>query len=70
MKNAHSKVVSELIDDGYSKRKMLRIEAFNKTHGVKKVTCAACSGSGYYDNNGSPKCGSCNGLGKTFPYSF
>jgi hypothetical protein len=25
--------------------------------------CAACSGSGYYDNTGSPPCGSCNGTG-------
>jgi hypothetical protein len=25
--------------------------------------CGACSGSGYYDANGSPRCSSCNGLG-------
>ena len=25
--------------------------------------CIACSGSGYYDDNGSPPCGSCNGTG-------
>jgi hypothetical protein len=27
--------------------------------------CAACSGSGYYDADGSPPCGSCNGTGTT-----
>lgn len=25
--------------------------------------CPSCSGSGYYDNAGSPKCGCCNGSG-------
>jgi hypothetical protein len=25
--------------------------------------CTACSGSGYYDHNGSPRCGACNGNG-------
>lgn len=28
-------------------------------------TCGACSGSGYYDNNGNPPCSACNGTGKT-----
>lgn len=28
---------------------------------IKK--CGACNGSGYYDNNGSPKCSACKGLG-------
>jgi len=32
--------------------------------GRKLITCTACSGSGYYDTNGSPDCGSCNGTGK------
>jgi hypothetical protein len=26
--------------------------------------CTACGGSGYYDNTGSPPCGSCNGTGE------
>jgi DnaJ-class molecular chaperone len=26
--------------------------------------CRACNGSGYYDDNGSPKCTVCNGSGK------
>ena len=30
---------------------------------TKIKTCSACSGSGYYDNTGSPKCGACHGLG-------
>lgn len=30
----------------------------------KKIKiCSACSGSGRYDNTGSPKCGACCGLG-------
>jgi len=28
------------------------------------MKCYACNGSGYYDHNGSPKCGSCGGTGK------
>lgn len=32
--------------------------------GVPMVTCTACSGSGYYDHNGSPSCGACEGKGK------
>ena len=27
--------------------------------------CSACSGSGYYDNTGSPPCGACDGTGYT-----
>lgn len=29
----------------------------------KIKVCGSCSGSGYYDNTGSPKCGACGGLG-------
>jgi DnaJ-class molecular chaperone len=29
--------------------------------------CSACSGSGYYDADGSPPCGSCGGTGDTEP---
>lgn len=28
------------------------------------IDCSACSGSGRYDHNGSPKCGACEGTGK------
>lgn len=27
--------------------------------------CLSCNGSGYYDHNGSPPCGACNGKGWT-----
>lgn len=26
--------------------------------------CLACSGSGYYDDDGSPTCDACNGTGR------
>jgi len=32
--------------------------------GWKQQSCSACSGSGYYDDTNSPKCGVCNGTGK------
>jgi len=31
---------------------------------TKDNKCISCSGSGHYDSNGSPPCGSCNGTGK------
>jgi DnaJ-class molecular chaperone len=45
-------------------RKEERRREAAKYHGVKMEVCTACSGSGYYDHNGSPACGSCNGRGK------
>lgn len=30
----------------------------------KQRKCSACNGSGYYDHNGSPQCGACDGTGK------
>jgi len=30
----------------------------------KLIDCTACSGSGYYDSNGSPPCSACDGTGK------
>lgn len=30
--------------------------------------CSACSGSGHYDHNGSPKCGACDGKGEINKY--
>lgn len=40
-------------------------EVYEKMHKPKKkkVICTACNGSGHYDNDGSPKCGCCNGKG-------
>lgn len=49
-------------------RKEARRKEFQRRYRIKQVTCTACSGSGRYDHNGSPKCGCCNGTGKTFPY--
>jgi len=49
----------------YRERKLARTEHFNRyIVGWKLRKCTACSGSGYYDSNGSPSCGSCNGSGK------
>ena len=62
--------VNPVVDNGYSKRKAERVARFNKTAGIKQVTCGACSGSGYYDHfirGRTPKCGNCNGTGKEFP---
>ncbi len=45
--------------------KALRTQEYLKyTYGWKLQACTACSGSGRYDHNGSPKCSSCNGTGK------
>jgi DnaJ-class molecular chaperone len=49
----------------YQDRKKQRTEAYFKyVHGWKLRKCTACNGSGYYDSNGSPDCGSCDGTGK------
>lgn len=55
----------------YQTRKAERTARYNAEHGRKLVTCVACNGSGYYDHNDSPPCGSCGGTGKvreTAPY--
>lgn len=49
-------------------RKEERRQKFQRNFGVKMVTCTACSGSGRYDNNGSPACGCCGGSGKVRDY--
>ena len=50
----------------WAERKKERTDYFFKYIYQKKlVTCIACNGSGYYDNNGSPKCSSCDGTGKS-----
>lgn len=50
--------------DDYQLRKLERKKRFEADHGRKLMTCTACSGSGRYDHNGAPPCGSCNGTGK------
>lgn len=53
-----------IMNDFYS-RKQKRKEYFEKFEkGWKLVKCVACNGSGVYDHNGSPPCGSCDGTGK------
>lgn len=49
----------------FHERKKQRKDHFEKNEkGWKDKYCTACNGSGYYDHNGSPKCGACNGTGK------
>lgn len=49
----------------FHKRKQERKKHYYKyVYGWKERPCTACSGSGYYDNTGSPPCGSCEGTGK------
>ena len=49
----------------FHERKAERTKYYeNYIAGWKLRVCTACSGSGYYDHNGSPKCGCCNGTGK------
>ena len=54
----------DLKKDSYQQRKDQRRLEFEAQQGKKLVRCTSCSGSGYYDHNGSPKCGACNGTGK------
>lgn len=49
----------------YHERKKARTEHYKtNVEGWRLVTCVACNGSGRYDHNGSPDCGSCEGTGK------
>jgi hypothetical protein len=49
----------------WAKRKASRTEYFQRfVYGWRTKECSACSGSGYYDDTGSPKCGACDGTGK------
>lgn len=49
----------------FHERKKARKEYYEKyILGWKEKACTACNGSGYYDHNGSPKCGACEGTGK------
>lgn len=56
---------TDMFDDDYQKRKEQRRKQYQSQLGKKLVYCTACSGSGYYDNYGSPACGGCNGTGRT-----
>jgi len=49
----------------FKARKESRTKLYFSSHYKNKlVLCSSCNGSGYYDHNGSPKCGACEGTGK------
>lgn len=49
----------------FHQRKADRKEYYERfVKGWKLADCTSCSGSGYYDSNGSPPCGACEGTGK------
>ena len=52
-------------DGNWAERKAKRKYCYERFEFQNKLRiCSACSGSGYYDNHGSPKCGGCEGTGK------
>lgn len=52
-------------DGSWAERKAKRKYCYERFEFKNKLReCGACSGSGHYDHNGSPKCGSCEGTGK------
>jgi DnaJ-class molecular chaperone len=52
------------MSDFHARKEERRRHYEQHVKGWKLRTCTACSGSGYYDNDGSPKCWSCSGTGK------
>jgi len=53
------------MSDAYQLRKQARVDHYkNNIEGWKQRDCTACNGSGYYDHNGNPYCGACDGTGK------
>lgn len=49
----------------FHERKKERKEYYERyVKGWKQRNCTACNGSGYYDHDGSPPCGACDGTGK------
>lgn len=58
-----------MVWNSYTVRKQERTKAYRKNlppKGYRKWAgkCVSCSGSGYYDHNGSPPCGACGGRGR------
>jgi DnaJ-class molecular chaperone with C-terminal Zn finger domain len=47
----------------WKERKELRTADYWRRWGAKQIPCTACSGSGHYDHDGAPSCGSCDGKG-------
>lgn len=53
------------MENDFKYRKKIRKDYFYKfVYGWIERKCIACNGSGYYDNNGSPRCGGCEGTKK------
>lgn len=51
--------------DDYQLRKQKRKQHYEKyVHGWKERPCTACNGTGFYDHDGSPECGACDGTAK------
>lgn len=48
----------------HERKQKRRTHYLENVYRWKQRPCTACNGSGYYDDNGSPKCGACNGTGK------
>lgn len=49
----------------FHERKAVRTEHYFKyVHRWRLRECGACSGSGYYDDDGSPPCDCCDGTGR------
>lgn len=49
----------------FHERKAERSDYYRRfVHGWKQRACGACAGSGYYDSDGSPPCGGCDGTGR------
>lgn len=55
----------EMLDEFFHKKgiRFLVEETPDYTSCEFAKDCSACGGSGYYDNDGSPTCASCDGLG-------
>lgn len=52
----------EASHDTFRSRKAARSDYFWRfIYGWKLRPCSACNGSGYYDHNGHPQCGACEG---------
>lgn len=48
----------------YHTHKARRAATYARLHAAKMIVCDACNGSGHYDYNGAPACGSCGGTGR------
>jgi len=58
-------MTSSFYGHSFHERKAERTKAYFKwVFGWRLQACTACNGSGYYDHDGSPPCGGCDGTGK------